>query len=152
MVIILVLLVSFGDWRRTALVLLSGPLALVGGVIAVALTGAILSIGSLVGFVTLFGIAARNGIMLLWHYDHLLKVEGCTWDLQTARRGARERLTPVLLTAALTATALMPIALQSGEAGQEIEGPMAIVIVGGLVSSTLLGLILMPPLALRVLR
>lgn len=151
-VIVLVLMVSFGDWRRTALVLLSGPLALVGGVVAVAITGGILSIGSLVGFVTLFGIAARNGIMLLWHYDHLLRAEGCTWNLDTAQRGARERLTPVLLTAALTAIALLPIALQSGEAGQEIEGPMAIVIVGGLVSSTLLGLILMPPLALRVLR
>lgn len=151
-VIVMVLAISFGDLRRTALVLLSAPLALIGGVIAVALTGGILSIGSLVGFVTLFGIAARNGIMLLWHYDHLVKTEGLPWNLETARRGARERLTPVLLTAALTALALLPIAIQAGEAGQEIEGPMAIVIVGGLVSSTLLGLVLMPPLALRVLR
>lgn len=151
-VIIMVLAVSFGDLRRTALVLLSAPLSLIGGVIAVALTGGILSIGSLVGFVTLFGIAARNGIMLLWHYDHLVKTEGLPWSLETARRGARERLTPVLLTAMLTAVALLPIAIQAGEAGQEIEGPMAIVIVGGLVSSTLLGLVLMPPLALRVLR
>ncbi|MGQ0621417.1 MAG: efflux RND transporter permease subunit [Panacagrimonas sp.] len=151
-VIVMVLAISFGDLRRTALVLLSAPLALIGGVIAVALTGGILSIGSLVGFVTLFGIAARNGIMLLWHYDHLVKVENLPWNFETAQRGARERLTPVLLTAALTALALLPIAIQAGEAGQEIEGPMAIVIVGGLVSSTLLGLVLLPPLALRVLR
>lgn len=151
-VLVLVLVVSFGDGRRAALVLYSAPLSLVGGVLAVALTGGVLSIGSLVGFVTLFGIAARNAIMLLWHYDHLVRVEGLPWNAATAARGARERLTPVLLTAALTALALLPIALRANEAGQEIEGPMAIVIVGGLLSSTLLGLVLLPPLALRALR
>jgi Cu/Ag efflux pump CusA len=99
-----------------------------------------------------FGIAARNTILLISHYEHLVAIEGRPWGLETALQGALERLTPVLLTALLTALALLPVALQSHQPGHEIEGPMAVVILGGLVSSTLVGLILVPPLAARWLR
>jgi Cu/Ag efflux pump CusA len=106
----------------------------------------------MVGFVALFGMAARNTILLVSHYDHLVREERLPWTLQTALRGAEERLTPVLLTSVLTALALLPVALQLHEPGHEIEGPMAIVILGGLVSSTLVSLLLIPPLAAGWLR
>jgi Cu/Ag efflux pump CusA len=131
------------------LVLAALPSTLIGGVIAVALSGGTLSLGAMVGFIALFGIAARNTILLISHYEHLISVEGQPWSLATALRGAQERLTPVLLTALLTALALLPVALQSHQPGHEIEGPMAVVILGGLVSSTLVGLVLVPPLAAR---
>jgi len=121
-------------------------------VAAVALTGGSLSLGAMVGFVALFGMAARNTILLISHYEHLVIIEGQRWSPATALRGAEERLTPVLLTALLTALALLPVALQAHEPGHEIEGPMAIVILGGLVSSTLVSLVLVPPLAARWLR
>ena len=111
-----------------------------------------MSLGAMVGFVALFGIAARNTILLMSHYDHLVGAEGEAWGLSTALRGAEERLTPVLLTAMLTALALLPVALQSHQPGHEIEGPMAVVILGGLVSSTLVSLVLVPPLAARWLQ
>jgi CzcA family heavy metal efflux pump len=145
------LVLTFAGWRSALLVLANVPFALLGGVLAVALSGASLSMGSLVGFVTLFGISARNAIMLLSHYEHLVIEEGATWHLVTALRGARERLTPILMTALVTALALLPLALGNGEAGREIEGPMAIVILGGLASSTLLNLLLLPVLAARFL-
>jgi len=132
--------------------LLALPSTLIGGVVAVALTGGTLSLGAMVGFVALFGMAARNTILLVSHYDHLVDVEHQTWSLQTSMRGAEERLTPVLLTALLTALALAPVALQLHQPGHEIEGPMAVVILGGLVSSTLVSLLLIPPLAARWLR
>ena len=125
---------------------------LIGGVAAVALTGSTLTLGSMVGFVALFGMAARNTILLVSHYDHLVRAEGQAWSFQTALRGAEERLTPVLLTALLTAFALLPVAIQGNQAGHEIEGPMAIVILGGLISSTCVSLLLIPPLAARWLR
>jgi Cu/Ag efflux pump CusA len=106
----------------------------------------------MVGFVALFGMAARNTILLISHYDHLVAEEGQPWNLVSALRGAEERLTPVLLTALLTALALLPVAWQAHQPGHEIEGPMAIVILGGLVSSTLVSLLLIPPLAARWLR
>ena len=115
-------------------------------------TGGVLSLGSLVGFVTLFGIATRNAVMLLSHYDHLVKVEGAPWGLGTALRGAMERLGPILMTALVTAIGLLPLALGSGDPGREIEGPMATVILGGLLTSTLLSLVVLPVFALRVLR
>ncbi|MEP7245767.1 MAG: efflux RND transporter permease subunit [Gammaproteobacteria bacterium] len=148
-VVVMVLLLAFGSWRTAGLVLANVPFALVGAVVAVALTGASLSIGTLVGFVTLFGISARNSIMLMSHYEHLVLVEGHRWSAQLARRGARERLTPILMTALVTALGVLPLALGNGEAGREIEGPMAIVILGGLVSSTLLNLLVMPAVAAR---
>jgi Cu/Ag efflux pump CusA len=134
------------------LVLCSLPSTLTGGVVAVVLTGGTLTLGSMVGFVALFGMAARNTILLMSHFDHLVREEQQSWSFQTALRGAQERLTPVLLTALLTALALLPVALQLHEPGHEIEGPMAVVILGGLVSSTLVSLLLVPPLAARWLR
>jgi CzcA family heavy metal efflux pump len=147
--IVLLLALAFGGTRHVLLVLLSLPSTLIGGGIAVALTGGTLTLGSMVGFVALFGMAARNTILLVSHFDHLVRAEGRPWGLQTALRGAEERLTPVLLTALLTALALLPVALQLHQAGHEIEGPMAIVILGGLVSSTIVSLLLIPPLAAR---
>jgi len=130
------------------------PFALVGGVLAVYLTGlfgesAGLSIGSLVGFVTLFGITTRNSIMMISHFEHLIEKEGMNWSLETAIRGASERLIPILMTALVTALGLLPLAIGSGAAGREIEGPMAIVILGGLITSTVLNLLVLPTLALR---
>jgi Cu/Ag efflux pump CusA len=150
--IVLLLGLAFGHVRHVLLVLLALPSTLIGGVAATALTGGNLTLGAMVGFVALFGMAARNTILLVSHYDHLVREEGQTWNLATALRGAEERLTPVLLTALLTALALLPVALQLKQPGHEIEGPMAVVILGGLVSSTLVSLLLIPPLAARWLR
>lgn len=147
--ILVLLSLVFQRARHWLLVLFNLPFALAGGVLAVAISGGTLSIGSLVGFVTLFGITARNSIMLLSHYQHLVDHESAEWDLTTAVRGASERLVPILMTALVTALGLLPLALGSGEAGREIEGPMAIVILGGLVTSTVLNLLVMPALALR---
>jgi CzcA family heavy metal efflux pump len=150
--IVLLLALAFGRSRHVVLVLVALPSTLLGGVAAVALTGGSLSLGAMVGFVALFGMAARNTILLVSHYDHLVTVENQPWSSLTALRGAEERLTPVLLTALLTGLALLPVAIQSQQPGHEIEGPMAVVILGGLVSSTLVSLILVPPLAARWLR
>jgi Cu/Ag efflux pump CusA len=150
--IVLLLALAFGRSRDVLLVLAALPSTLIGGVIAVALTDRTLSLGAMVGFVALFGIAARNTILLISHYEHLVTREAQPWGPATALRGAEERLTPVLLTALLTALALLPVALQSHQPGHEIEGPMAVVILGGLVSSTLVSLVLIPPLAARWLQ
>jgi CzcA family heavy metal efflux pump len=147
--IVLLLGMAFGSGSRLLLVLLNLPFALVGGVLAVFFTGGVLSLGSLVGFVTLFGIATRNAVMLIAHYDHLVAREGASWGRATAMRGALERLGPIAMTALVTALALLPLALGSGDPGREIEGPMAIVILGGLATSTLLSLFVLPVLALR---
>ncbi len=147
--IVLLLALAFGSTRHVILVLFSLPSTMIGGVVAVALTGGTLTLGAMVGFVALFGMAARNTILLVSHYDHLVREEGQPWNFQTVLRGSEERLTPVLLTALLTALALFPVALQLHRPGHEIEGPMAIVILGGLVSSTLVSLVLIPPLASR---
>ncbi|HYL04371.1 MAG TPA: efflux RND transporter permease subunit [Steroidobacteraceae bacterium] len=147
--IVLLLALAFGQGRHVLLVLAALPSTLIGGVVAVALAGGTLSLGAMVGFVALFGMAARNTILLISHYEHLVSVEAQPWGLATALRGAEERLTPVLLTALLTGLALLPVALQSRQPGHEIEGPMAVVILGGLVSSTFVSLILVPPLAAR---
>ena len=150
--IVLLLALAFGSSRHVLLVLLALPSTLIGGVMAVAVTGGTLTLGAMVGFVALFGMAARNTILLISHFDHLVGEEGQPWSLATALRGAEERLTPVLLTALLTALALLPVAVQLHQPGHEIEGPMAVVILGGLVSSTLVSLLLIPPLAARWLR
>jgi CzcA family heavy metal efflux pump len=150
--IVLLLALAFGQSRHVLLVLLSLPSTLIGGVVAVAVTGGTLTLGAMVGFVALFGMAARNTILLVSHFDHLVRQEGRAWNLDTASAGAEERLTPVLLTALLTGLALLPVALQLHQPGHEIEGPMAVVILGGLVSSTLVSLLLIPPLAAQWLR
>jgi Cu/Ag efflux pump CusA len=154
--ILLLLGVVTGNWRNLLLILANVPFALVGGVMAIALTGYFshsdsraLTIGSLVGFVTLFGITTRNSIMMISHFEHLVQQEGMQWELPTAIRGASERLIPILMTALVTAIGLLPLAIGTGEAGREIEGPMAIVILGGLITSTLLNLLVLPTLALR---
>jgi len=146
-VIVLLLARAFGSWRQIALVLLALPSTLIGGGAALAVTGGTLTLGAMVGFVALFGMAARNTILLISHYDHLVHEERAVWDLRAALRGAVERFTPVVLTSLLTGLALLPAALQLKEAGHEIEGPMAVVIIGGLISSTLVTLLVIPPLA-----
>lgn len=135
--------------RNLALMLANLPFALVGGVLAAALAGGGISIGALVGFVTLFGISLRNAMMMIAHYEHLVHVEGAVWNRDTARRGALERVTPILMTALVTALGLLPLALGANAPGREIEGPMAIVILGGLLTSTLLNLVVLPALVLR---
>ncbi len=154
--ILLLLSVVFHNARNLLLVLANVPFALVGGVMTVWLTtvfgeagGGGLTIGSLVGFVTLFGITTRNSIMMISHFEHLVTEEGMTWGPETVMRGASERLMPILMTALVTSLGLLPLALGSGEAGREIEGPMAIVILGGLITSTALNLLVLPTLALR---
>ena len=146
---VLLLAVVLRRGRALLLVLANVPFALVGGVLAVFATGGLLSLGSLVGFVTLFGITIRNSILLVSHYEHLVNVEGPHWGLEAALRGAEERLVPILMTALVTALGLLPLAVGSGEAGREIEGPMSIVILGGLLTSTMLNLLVLPTLALR---
>jgi len=108
-----------------------------------------MSLGSLVGFVTVFGITLRNAIMMLSHYQHLVTEEGLNWNPEAAVRGASERLAPILMTALVTALGLLPLAVGSRMPGQEIVGPMAIVILGGLVTSTALNLLVLPTMALR---
>jgi CzcA family heavy metal efflux pump len=153
--ILILLSIVFHSWRNLLLVLVNIPFAMVGGIVAVWLSSTLspgqssLTIGSLVGFVTLFGITTRNSIMMLSHFEHLVDVEGMTWGSETVMRGASERLMPILMTATVTALGLLPLALGTGEAGREIEGPMAIVILGGLATSTSLNLLVLPTLALR---
>jgi Cu/Ag efflux pump CusA len=147
--IALLLFLALRSRRGVVLVMGNLPFALVGGVLSVVLTGGNLSLGGMVGFVTLFGISLRNSIMLISHYEHLVHVDEMPWGMEAAVRGASERLIPILMTALVTALALLPLALTSGAAGNEIEGPMAIVILGGLATSTLLNLIVLPTLALR---
>ncbi|WP_226017272.1 efflux RND transporter permease subunit [Novosphingobium sp. FKTRR1] len=143
------LVLAFGGLRPALLILAGMPLAMAGGVAAVALTGGVVSLGALVGFITLFGISARNAILLVAHADHLVAEEGLPWSFDTLLRAVRERVTPIVLTALVTAFALLPLALANGEAGREIQGPMAIVILGGLASSLVLTLLLLPALVWR---
>jgi len=125
------------------------PSALVGGLLAAYFTGGIITLGSLVGFLTVFGIAARNKIMLINHYQHLEKYEGEVFGPHLALRGALERLSPILMTALATGLALVPLVISGNIPGHEIEYPMAIVILGGMVTSTLLNLFVVPSLYLR---
>jgi CzcA family heavy metal efflux pump len=147
--IVLLLAIVFRNIRNLLLVLANLPFALVGGVLAVFATGGLLTVGGMVGFVTLFGITMRNSIMLVSHYEHLVRQEGMTWGMEAALRGASERLVPILMTSLVTALGLLPLAMGSGEPGREIEGPMAVVILGGLLTSTALNLLVLPALALR---
>jgi len=147
--IIMLLSIVVRNYRNLVLILLNLPFALVGGILVVLASGGEFSLGAMVGFVTLFGITLRNSIMMISHYEHLVSVEGMAWGLETALRGASERLTPILMTASVTALGLLPLAIGSGAAGREIDGPMAVVILGGLVTSTALNLLVLPTLTLR---
>ena len=147
--ILLLLHIDFGSVRLVSLVFVSLPFALIGGVAAAFLGGGILSLGSLVGFITVLGIAARNGIMLISHYRHLEEVEDVPFGSELVIRGAEERLAPILMTALVTGLALVPIVAGGDRSGHEIEHPMAVVILGGLFTSTLLNLFLLPAIYLR---
>src|SRR6185369_5803988 len=147
--VVLLLAIVAEHWRNLLLLLLNLPLALAGGVAAAAITGTGLSLGALVGFVTLFGVTLRNSIMMLAHYQQLVREEGLPWTEETVLHGARDRLIPIVMTALVTGLGLLPVALASQRAGGEIDGPMAIVILGGLVTSTVLNLLVLPTLARR---
>jgi Cu/Ag efflux pump CusA len=143
------LVLAFGRSRDALLVMLNLPLALIGGVAGVFLAGGVLSVASMIGFITLFGIATRNGIMLVSHIRHLIDVEGVTDFREAVERGARERVVPILMTAMAAGLALIPLALGGGRSGSEIQTPMAIVILCGLTTSTLLNMVVVPSLYLR---
>jgi len=147
--VFLMLYIAFGRLRNLLLTFANLPFALIGGMIAVLFTGGWISLGSLVGFVTLFGITLRNSIMMVSHYQHLIDEENCVWGLETCIRGASERLPSILMTAIVTALGLLPLAVGSGQPGREIEGPMASIIVGGLVTSTILNLLILPTIMLH---
>lgn len=147
--IYLLLQAAFRSWRLATLTMLTLPVALVGGVIAAHLSGGILSLGSLVGFLTVMGIAARNGILLINHCQHLEQHEGEPFGPPLVMRGAAERLSPILMTTLATALALVPLVVMGNIPGHEIEHPMAVVILGGLVTSTLVNLFIVPSLYLR---
>ncbi len=148
LVIFFLLRVSLGTWRLATMAFLSLPMAMVGGVLAAYFTNGILSLGSLVGFLTILGVAARNGIMLISHYQHLEEFEGETFGLAMVLRGARERVAPILMTALTAGLALVPLVIAGNTPGHEIEHPMAIVILGGLITSTLVNLFIVPALYL----
>ncbi len=147
--IFLLLHLSLGDWRLATMTFLTLPFALVGGILASFAGGGVISLGSLVGFLTVLGIAARNGIMMISHFQHLEKYEGEPFGLGLVLRGARERLSPILMTTGATALAIVPLVIYGNLPGHEIEFPMAVVILGGLVTSTLLNLFIVPALYLR---
>jgi CzcA family heavy metal efflux pump len=150
--IVMILFMSF-HWRANSwLVLANIPFSVIGSVLAIAVTGLGISLGTVVGLVTVFGVSARNAILQLAHYEHLVQVEGCTWNFELVLRGANERLVPILMTAAVTALGLAPLAFALHRPGLEIEGPMAVTVLGGLLSSTLLNLLVLPALAMRYVR
>jgi CzcA family heavy metal efflux pump len=143
--IFLLLVVAFASVRNALLTLINLPLALIGGVVAVALTSGVVSVASLVGFITLFGIATRNGILMVSHFEHLMKEEGKSLP-EAVVQGSMERLAPILMTALCAGLALVPLVLAGGEAGNEIQAPMGVVILGGLLSSTVLNMLVVPVL------
>jgi copper/silver efflux system protein len=145
--ILLLLYVQFGSARQALLVMVNLPLALVGGVFAVLITGGVLNIATLVGFITLFGIAVRNGVLMVSHYNQLLS-EGATLH-EAVHRGSMERLNPVFMTALTAGLALLPLALAGGQAGNEIQSPMAVVVLGGLLTSLALNMVVVPVLFMR---
>jgi Cu/Ag efflux pump CusA len=147
--IFLLLQAAFGSWRLATLLFASLPMALAGGLLAAYAAVGVISLGALIGFYTVLGIAARNGIMMISHFQHLEKHEREPFGLELVLRGAQERLAPILMTASATALAVLPLALGGDRPGEEIEHPMAIVILGGILTSTLLNLLVLPALYLR---
>jgi Cu/Ag efflux pump CusA len=147
--IFFLLYTSFGNFRLATLTFFTLPWALVGGLLAAFLSSGILSLGSLVGLLTILGIATRNGIMMISHFQHLEEEEGMPFGPELILRGAKERIAPIMMTALTTGLALIPLAFAGDIPGHEIEHPMAIVILGGLITSTLLNLLVVPTLYLR---
>lgn len=147
--IFLLLFIAFHSAGDALLVMLNLPLALIGGVIGVYASGGVLSVASIIGFITLFGIATRNGVMMISHIHHLIQEEGISDLSRAVKRGALERLSPILMTALGTGLALIPLALSGGDPGSEIQAPMAIVILFGLLTSTALNMVVIPALYLR---
>jgi len=147
--IFLLLQASFGTWRLTILAFIMLPTSLVGGVVAAYLGGGVISLGSLVGFLTVLGINARNGIMLIEHYQHLERYEGEAFGLGLILRGARERISPITMTALTTGLAILPLLIAGQIPGNEIEHPMAVVIMGGFLTSMVLNLLVVPSMYLR---
>jgi len=146
--IVLLLTTALRSLRDALIILVNLPLALIGGVFGVFVSGGVLSVASLIGFITLFGIATRNGIMLVAHIHHLMEEEGESFH-RAVERGALERLSPILMTALCAGLALLPLAVRGGEPGSEILTPMAIVIFFGLLSSTTLNMLVVPALYLK---
>ena len=146
---VLLLSVVTRNWRNLLLVLVNLPFALIGGVVAVFVIGGVMTVGAMVGFVSLFGITLRNSMMMVSHYEHLVEAEGMVWGLETAIKGAADRLPAILMTSLVTGLGLLPLAIGMNAPGREIEGPMAVVIFGGLLSSMALNLLVLPTLALR---
>jgi|TARA_B100000678_G_scaffold206072_1_gene173648 Cu/Ag efflux pump CusA len=147
--VFVLLYMAFNSARDATLVMVNLPLALIGGVAGVYLSGGVLSVASIIGFITLFGIATRNGVMMVAHIRHLVDSREAPDFLSAVRQGAMERLVPILMTALATALALVPLALRAGEPGSEIQSPMAMVILCGLTTSTLLNMIVLPALYAR---
>jgi Cu/Ag efflux pump CusA len=145
----MLLVLAFGRGRDALIVMVNLPLALIGGVVGVFLSGGVLNVATMIGFITLFGIATRNGIMLVTHIHHLMNVEGVRDFREAVERGAKERLVPILMTAAAAGLALIPLAFRGGQTGSEIQTPMAIVILCGLTTSTLLNMFVVPTLYLK---
>jgi CzcA family heavy metal efflux pump len=146
---VLLLSVVTRNWRNLLLVLVNLPFALIGGVVAVFVIGGVMTVGAMVGFVSLFGITLRNSMMMISHYEHLVEAGGMVWGLETAIKGAADRLPAILMTSLVTGLGLLPLAIGMNAPGREIEGPMAVVIFGGLLSSMALNLLVLPTLALR---
>ena len=142
-----ILYLAFGKIRLAVLIMVNLPLALIGGIVAVFAGGGILSIASMVGFVTLIGVATRNGILMVSHYQTLLQ-EGKSLK-EAVYQGSLERLSPILMTALTTGLALLPLAAAGGQPGNEIQSPLAIVVLGGLLTSTFLNMIAVPALCVR---
>jgi CzcA family heavy metal efflux pump len=147
--IFLLLYLAFHSARDAAVVMLNLPLALIGGVLGMYISGGVLSIATLIGFITLFGIATRNGVMMIAHIRHLRETEASLNPLESVIKGATERLVPILMTALAAGLALVPLAMSGGQPGAEIQAPMAVVILCGLISSTILNMIVVPALYLR---
>jgi Cu/Ag efflux pump CusA len=147
--IFLLLQATFGSWRLATLVFFSVPSALLGGVLAAFAARGVISLASLAGLLAVFGIAVRNGIMLIKRYQHLERHEGEQFGLELVLQGARERLAPILMTALAAGLVLVPLIISGNIPGQEIASPLAIVILGGLITSTLLNLFIVPSLYLR---
>ena len=145
----MILFICFRWQVHSWMVLVNLPFSLIGAVLAIVAMGQGLGVGAMVGLVTVFGVSARNAILLLDHYEHLVIEEGADWSWETVLRGAQQRLVPILMTAVVTALGLLPLAIGMNQPGQEIEGPMAVTVLGGLITSTLLNLVILPALALR---